>query len=212
MWPAASSCEISALGSSTSYSKAAAQKSARAGAFMLSMTNFQPSGIRPVSRECDDPSNRKELTVRKPRIADRAAPGHLNTNVLLTAFHDAMTREGSGSVRGLRSEVCRNPSALRERHSRKRTGLRTPARSDAEADDYTTRKSSRSPALMLCCTRFAPITPTSLSPAAAFACATALWRPSLTNVKGDPSDTHSGEALWVTTKTGTSNGCLPPHP
>ena len=27
-----------------------------------------------------------------------------------------------------------------------------------------------------------------------------------------PSDTHSGEARWVTTKTGTPNGCLPPHP
>jgi hypothetical protein len=36
---------MSALGSSTSYSKAAAQKSARAGAFVLSMTNFQPSGF-----------------------------------------------------------------------------------------------------------------------------------------------------------------------
>ena len=42
MWPAASSCEMSALGSSTSYSKAAAQKSARVGAFVLSMSNFQP--------------------------------------------------------------------------------------------------------------------------------------------------------------------------
>src|SRR5688500_12286620 len=69
MWPAASSCEMSALGSSTSYSKAAAQKSARAGAFVLSMTNFQPSGMRPVSRESNDPSSRRRLTVRKPTRA-----------------------------------------------------------------------------------------------------------------------------------------------
>ena len=55
----AKSCEMSALGSSTSYSKAAAQKSATAGAFVLSMTNFQPSGTRPVSRESNDPSNRR---------------------------------------------------------------------------------------------------------------------------------------------------------
>src|SRR5947209_20371946 len=40
---------------------------------------------------------------------------------------------------------------------------------------------------MHCCTRLAPITPTSLSPATTFACATALSRPSLTNLKGDPS-------------------------
>jgi hypothetical protein len=41
MRPAASSCLTSALGSSTSYSRAAAQKSARADAFVLSMTSFQ---------------------------------------------------------------------------------------------------------------------------------------------------------------------------
>ena len=40
--------------------KAAAQKSAMAGAFVLTMTNFQPRGIRPVSRESDDPSNRRK--------------------------------------------------------------------------------------------------------------------------------------------------------
>jgi hypothetical protein len=66
---------MSALRSSTSYSKAAAQKSARAGAFVLSMTNFQPSGTRPVSRESNDPSNRRKLTVRKHRPA--TGSGHL---------------------------------------------------------------------------------------------------------------------------------------
>jgi hypothetical protein len=72
--------------------------------------------------------------------------------------------------------------------------------------------SSRSPDLMHCCTRFAPITPTSLSPAAAFACATALSRPSVTNVKDDPWFTHSCGTEWVRTKTGTPKGCPPPHP
>jgi hypothetical protein len=60
------SCEMSALGSSTSYSKAAAQMSARAAAFVLSMTNFQPSGIRPVSRESNDPSNCRRPAVSNP--------------------------------------------------------------------------------------------------------------------------------------------------
>src|SRR3954464_8523901 len=72
--------------------------------------------------------------------------------------------------------------------------------------------SSRSPDLMHCCTKFAPITPTSLSPAAAFACATALSRPSVTNVKGDCWFTHSCGTEWVRTKTGTPKGCPPPHP
>ena len=72
--------------------------------------------------------------------------------------------------------------------------------------------SSRSPALMHCCMRLAPTTPTSLSPATAFACSMALSRPSVTNVNGDPSETHSCGPVWVTTKTGTSKGCLPPHP
>jgi site-specific recombinase XerC len=36
---------------------------------MLSMTNFQPSGIRPVFRESNDPSNGRKLTVRKPTLA-----------------------------------------------------------------------------------------------------------------------------------------------
>src|SRR3712207_3172353 len=74
------------------------------------------------------------------------------------------------------------------------------------------RISSRSPALMHRCTRLAPTTPTSLSPATAFACSTALSRPSVTNVNGDSSESHSCGTVWVTTKTGTSKGCLPPHP
>jgi len=45
MWPAASSRSMSALGSSTSYSNAAAQKSASAGAFLVSMTSFQFSAM-----------------------------------------------------------------------------------------------------------------------------------------------------------------------
>src|SRR3712207_3951228 len=47
--------------------------------------------------------------------------------------------------------------------------------------------SSRSPALMHCCTMLAPTTPTSLSPATALACSRALSRPPVTNVNGDPS-------------------------
>jgi hypothetical protein len=63
---------MSALGSSTSYSKAAAQKSARAGAFVLSMTNFQPSGSRPVSRESNDPSSCRRLAVCSPTALRKA--------------------------------------------------------------------------------------------------------------------------------------------
>src|SRR5215216_1585436 len=40
----------------------------------------------------------------------------------------------------------------------------------------------------------------------------ALSRPSATKVNGDPSETHCGETVWLTTKTGTSKGCLPPYP
>src|SRR3989442_12467332 len=65
---------------------------------------------------------------------------------------------------------------------------------------------------MPCCATLAPPTPTILSPAACLACRTALSTPSATNVNGDSSLTHSGGSLCVTTKTGTSNGCLPPHP
>src|SRR5215217_6354653 len=72
--------------------------------------------------------------------------------------------------------------------------------------------SSRSPALMHCCTMLAAPTPTSLSPATAFACSRALSTPSVTNVNGDPWSTHAGGAELLTTKTGTSKGCLPPHP
>ena len=39
---------------------------------MLSMTNFQPSGIRPVSRESNDPSNRRRLAVRRPTALRKA--------------------------------------------------------------------------------------------------------------------------------------------
>src|SRR5215204_554161 len=87
---------------------------------------------------------------------------------------------------------------------------RTP--SPSRTGTRSTCISSRSPALMHCCTRLAPITPTSFSPATAFACSMALSRPSVTNVNGDPSETHSCRTAWVTTKTGTSKGCLPPHP
>ncbi len=41
---------------------------------------------------------------------------------------------------------------------------------------------------------------------------TALSRPSVTNVKGDPSLTHSCGTELVRTKTGTPKGCPPPHP
>src|SRR5215212_2428565 len=47
--------------------------------------------------------------------------------------------------------------------------------------------SSRSPARMHCCTMLAAPTPTSLSPATAWACSRALSRPSVTKVNGDPS-------------------------
>src|SRR5919107_3555074 len=87
---------------------------------------------------------------------------------------------------------------------------RTP--SPSRTGTRSTCISSRSPALIHCCTRLAPITPTSLSPATAFACSMALSRPSVTNVNGDPSETSSCGTVWVTTKTGTSKGCLPPHP
>src|SRR5436305_1216969 len=62
------------------------------------------------------------------------------------------------------------------------------------------------------CTIPAAPTPTSLSPAKAVACATALSSPSVTNVNGDPSKTQSCRTELLTTKTGTSNGCLPPQP
>ena len=53
---------------------------------------------------------------------------------------------------------------------------------------------------------------TCLSPATAFAWSKALSSPSVTNVNGDPWYTQSCGTNLVTTKTGTSKGCLPPHP
>jgi hypothetical protein len=43
-----------------------------------------------------------------------------------------------------------------------------------------------------CWAALAPCTPTTLSPAAAFACSTALWMPSVTKVKTDGARTVSG--------------------
>jgi len=56
---------------------------------VLSMTNFQPSGIRPVSRESNDPSNRRRLTVRKRT--------RLRDTVRARFKMAAVSRRGSGS-------------------------------------------------------------------------------------------------------------------
>jgi hypothetical protein len=63
---------------------------------------------------------------------------------------------------------------------------------------------------MHCCAMLALDTATSLSPAAFFACATALSTPSVTKTKGDPSLTHSCGTVCVTTKHGEPGG-LPPQ-
>ena len=50
------------------------------------------------------------------------------------------------------------------------------------------------------------------SPATPFACLIALSTPPVTKVKGAFSSTHFCLVVCVTTKTGTSKGCLPCHP
>src|SRR3982751_3014438 len=127
-------------------------------------------------------------------VSSAVGPHHFTTrNVRCVIPAPSITRVLSSSIGSALWSNNRTPSPSR-------TGTRS------------TCISSRSPDLMHCCTRFAPITPTSLSPAAAFACATALSRPSVTNVKDDPRFTHSCGTEWVRTKTGTPNGCPPPHP
>ena len=49
---------------------------------------------------------------------------------------------------------------------------------------------------MACCTIFEPPTKTVLSPATRLACSTALPTPSVTNLKGESSLTHSCGGLW----------------
>src|SRR3982751_508877 len=127
-------------------------------------------------------------------VSSAVGPHHFTTrNVRCVIPAPSITRVLSSSIGSALWSNNRTPSPSR-------TGTRS------------TCISSRSPDLMHCCTRFAPITPTSLSPAAAFACATALSRPSVTNVKDDPRFTHSCGTEWVRTKTGTPKGCPPPHP
>src|SRR6266567_6011754 len=72
--------------------------------------------------------------------------------------------------------------------------------------------SSSSPALRHCCTIVAEATTTDFSPAIIFACSIALSTPSVTNVTGHSSLTHSGGGRWVTTTTGAPTGWWPPHP
>src|SRR2546430_11210285 len=57
----------------------------------------------------------------------------------------------------------------------------------------------------------APLTPTSLPPAARLACSTALSTPSVTKVNGEPSFAHSPGTVCVTTIVGSPPGGLPPH-
>jgi hypothetical protein len=95
-------------GSYTSYSKAAAQKSARAGASVLSMTNFQPSGTRPVSRESNDPSNRRKLTVQNPRTGIRASAVQLRLSDVLRSGNVQRTSRSLPVV--LRASSAENAS------------------------------------------------------------------------------------------------------
>jgi hypothetical protein len=55
-------------------------------------------------------------------------------------------------------------------------------------------------------------TPTSLSPAAALACSTALSIPSVTKIIDESSRGQPSGMLWVTTKVGTPIGWCPSQP
>jgi len=57
-----------------------------------------------------------------------------------------------------------------------------------------------------------PLTPTALPSASARARSTALSIPSLTKVKFSPTRSQPSGTLCVSTTTGLSSGCRPPHP
>src|SRR5689334_8174046 len=138
------------------------------------------------------------------RTSGEGPPNNRQEQIGRTSLHDA---EGK----------MRHPSALDHTRALQvdRPGAEVVEQADAAPSRTGTRSmwiSSRSPARMHCCTMLAAPTPTSLSPATACACSRALTSPSVTNLNGDPSSTHSGGTELLTTKTGTSKGCLPPHP
>src|SRR5215211_5560998 len=130
--------------------------------------HLHSGGLCPLAYVDTRPTSRKLCHPRKKDLI-RLVPHFTTRKVRCVTPAPSITRVLSSSIgSGLRWSNNRTPSPSR-------TGTRSKC------------ISSSTPALMYCCTRLAPTTPTSLSPAIAFACARALWRPSVTNVNGDLS-------------------------